>query len=409
MTAALAPSNRLTRWCSGASYAPQFLWFRFALFTIKITPLHWPTDHGVSASKDNDSTHGNSPLSTENSTRFIGEYLKRMKRLSNKGRCLHYQSGERCNNVIDAHSIQKNRQLACIAEEGHVVRLSGDFSTLSKTGGKLAAKSIGMGVASTFAGFCQKHDNELFKPIDDSHLIPNDEQIFLYAYRCLCREYFVKENAVELTGEDFGHTDIQEIGASFLNAARIGHLLGFENLKRHKRFFDESLIRKQYSDIKYVCFVSNDSWEVQLSGVFYPDFGFSSTPLQNLSNLNSELQLVTFFTAPMQSGWAFVIAWHESSEPVASYFVSSLALACHEGMRASDALLRFSFSTCENHAIRPSWWHDLNDSAKQQILDRAFLMVSPTTPVPPNYLADGLEGIATWDFEHVYTTMQVAS
>ena len=38
---------QLTSWCSGTSYAPQFLWCRSALFTIKIAPLHWPTDQGV--------------------------------------------------------------------------------------------------------------------------------------------------------------------------------------------------------------------------------------------------------------------------------------------------------------------------------------------------------------------------
>ncbi|MEG7524099.1 MAG: hypothetical protein M3H12_13520, partial [Chromatiales bacterium] len=173
--------------------------------------------------------------------------------------------------------------------------------------------------------------------------------------------------------------------------------------------YEKSLLNKRYSDIKYVCFSSADDWEIQLSGVFYPDFSFSGQPLQDLSDFGTDLQLVTFFTAPMQSGWAFVIAWHVSSEPLATHFVSSLALACHNGMRAADALLRFTISCCENHAIRPSWWSNLSETKKELILDSASLMVSPITPVPPHYLAEGLEGIATWDFEHVYTTMAVSS
>ncbi|MEG7524635.1 MAG: hypothetical protein M3H12_16330, partial [Chromatiales bacterium] len=123
------------------------------------------------------------------------------------------------------------------------------FSTLTKTGGRIAAKEIGVGVASTFAGFCQKHDNELFKPIDDPYLAPNDEQVFLYAYRCLCREYFVKENATALTSADFGHTDIHEEGTSILNASNLGHQLGFNNLKRHKRFQVSLRPRDRFWDI----------------------------------------------------------------------------------------------------------------------------------------------------------------
>ena len=40
-------ASMLTSWCSGTSYATQILWYRFALFTIKFTPLHWSTDQGV--------------------------------------------------------------------------------------------------------------------------------------------------------------------------------------------------------------------------------------------------------------------------------------------------------------------------------------------------------------------------
>jgi len=68
-------------------------------------------------------------------------------------------------------------------------------------------------------------------------------------------------------------------------------------------------------------------------------------------------------------------------------------------------ILRFVFSCCENHAIRPSWWNNLKDQHKEEIIDRAGIMVSPLLPVPSNYLTAGLEGGAEWEFGYVKSNM----
>lgn len=64
---------------------------------------------------------------------FLDDYQSELKRQSQRGRCLHYSNGERCNEIVSAHSIQKGGQLNLIAEEGHVYRLNADLSVLKKT------------------------------------------------------------------------------------------------------------------------------------------------------------------------------------------------------------------------------------------------------------------------------------
>lgn len=58
---------------------------------------------------------------------LIGEHLKEMKSLSQKGRCLHFEAGERCNRFVDAHSIQRSGQLKKIAECGQTCPLFCDL------------------------------------------------------------------------------------------------------------------------------------------------------------------------------------------------------------------------------------------------------------------------------------------
>ena len=336
---------------------------------------------------------------------LIGEYLNEFKRLSRRGRCLHFAAGSRCDRIIGAHSIQNAGQLSLIEEGGHVIQVSADLSLMRKNNGNPGWARVGVNRASTFPGFCGKHDNELFESIDNQALVPNDHQVFLYAYRCVCREYFVKENAANLMGEFTKSKQLPDGLGELVMASGIGHSIGFESLKEHKRRYDESLERAAYSDIQYVCFLSDDPWSIQLSGLLYPDYDFYGQCLQDIADPSVTPALITYFTAPVGGGWAFVFAWHRSSSDICRQFLSSLAGHCRHGKSPADALLRMTFSCCENHAIRPSWWAKLKEEHRISITERASLMMDPAVPVPANYLCSGLEDIADWNFENVHSTM----
>lgn len=336
---------------------------------------------------------------------FIADFQREVKRQSARGRCLHYESGERCNEIISAHSIQRSGQLAHIAEDGHVYRVSADLSTLNKNNGKPKPRRIGINRVSTFAGFCKGHDNVLFAPIDDFPLHPDAKQVALYAYRSLCREYFVKENAVRSLSNLANHWELDSSARSLLAASCKGHEIGFNGLQFHKEQYDRALLSKSYFDFDYTIFTSNSPCAVQFSGLLYPDFDFTGRYLQELGTEERPLDLITFFTAPTTSGWSLGFAWHVSSSSTCERFLGSLAAVVSSGTRLEDALLRFSISCCENHAFRISWWDALSPDLKATLMERISLMVCPVTPVPPSYLAKGCEGIANWSFEHVYTTL----
>lgn len=84
--------------------------------------------------------------------------------------------------AIRAHSVQNARVLALLEEKGHVVvpETKLDIST----GPSTILRKVGRNKATTFAGLCARHDQELFAPIDTGSLDPGDpEQQFLLAYR----------------------------------------------------------------------------------------------------------------------------------------------------------------------------------------------------------------------------------
>lgn len=334
---------------------------------------------------------------------FLSDFQTQTKHEKARGRCLHFANGYRCNGIISAHSIQKSGQLNLIAENGHVYKLSVDIIQSTTV---IHPKKIGVKKVSTFDGFCNHHDSQLFKVIDETPLTPNSHQVSLYAYRSLCREYFVKENAVKVLLAVEGHQTLDENRKALVAASLKGQTLGFERLKSHKSYYDNALSSESYGEFEYVCFSSKSKCALQLSGLLNPDFDFTGRHLQDIGNWSSPLDLITFFTAPTIDGWAFCFAWHASSSQTCLLFMQSLTDYVRNKGDLSDALFRLAISSCENHAIRISWWDQLSNQAKSEIFDRVVLMSAPGIPIPQNYLSSGCEGIATWDFENVSTTLK---
>ena len=77
--------------------------------------------------------------------------------------CLHPDGCDR--KAIRSHEISRRGSLACLAQNGHLVRLALPFN-LRDFPRALQPDQIGVGKASTFSGLCDHHDNLLFAQLD---------------------------------------------------------------------------------------------------------------------------------------------------------------------------------------------------------------------------------------------------
>ena len=359
----------------------------------------------VGWSRDGESSSG--PVSLEPSFRLnLSDFINNQRKFSLEGRCLHYDSGFRCNQIIRAHSIQKNQSLTAIAVNALVYVLDSQIGTLRKTHGKIVYKKKSINKVSTFLGFCSRHDNSLFEPIDNNLLLPTDEQVLLYAYRSLCREVFVKENAFRFLKDFCSQIKDQPAILTLISDALQGTAVGLKNLMAHKQAFDESLRTRAYKDIKYVIFVSRAKPFVAFSGLIWPDFDFMGRPLQAIADTKSKVELITFCSAPMTDGkWGFLFAWHQTSSKISVDYMRSLATMMHDNFAFDDMLFRLIVRNCENHAFSPEWWENLEENKKEEIVAAIGLMANPFEGISPDYLKRGLEGIAKWNFDDVISVM----
>jgi len=108
--------------------------------------------------------------------------------------CLH---PTKCPNIpISSHTIQKSVGLRAIAKNNHVMTFMAGMNGLNRNHGKLKATRKGIQSASTFPGFCEEHDGELFAPIEKKDWVNSKENAFLFSLRAVSYEVFSKKRAL---------------------------------------------------------------------------------------------------------------------------------------------------------------------------------------------------------------------
>jgi len=112
------------------------------------------------------------------------------------GRCLE-PTMQCTETAIRAHSIQNRQTISLLEQDNHVVAWQPRFS---QAGPEITLKRVGRNDASTFAGFCNRHDTQLFAALDTKPLDPTDrQQLFLLAYRGItCELHAIMTGVVQV-------------------------------------------------------------------------------------------------------------------------------------------------------------------------------------------------------------------
>jgi len=116
------------------------------------------------------------------------QLLNEFYKTSKLDACLCLYPGLSCKGKpIKAHSIQNSRVFDLLSSDGHLIGLK--MKTNKSHRLNISFDKVGRNRASTFEGFCSKHDKDLFEDIDDFEFdINNKKQLFLLAYRSVVKE-----------------------------------------------------------------------------------------------------------------------------------------------------------------------------------------------------------------------------
>ncbi|WP_158754623.1 SEC-C domain-containing protein [Dyella sp. S184] len=282
--------------------------------------------------------------------------------------------------IVRAHTVPKSGSLAKIAENGHVYAFVPTLEDLIKHDGVLPPKLVGVNGASTFTGFCSKHDNELFAPVEQENFSSRPDQCFLLSYRAYAREVYTKKAAAASAKQhlilDRGKPVIEQIGIQATSAAYgLGLSAALNDIEHHQPRFEAPLLSGDYSAVRAYVISFDAPPPVMCSGSFAPEQDFAGLTLQDLADLSviPHLISVTSFFGGLHGHVVFV--WLPDDDPVCLPFVRSLASIPDSDL--SSALVRFMFEFFENVHINPSWWRGLSQAHQEALIRRMAASANP--------------------------------
>lgn len=336
----------------------------------------------------------------------IWDASKKLRSIFKAKACLHPQAGPATckGQIVRAHTVRRSADLSAIARNGHVYQVSADLADLNKNQGKLVPKLVGINDASTFWGFCEHHDSSTFAPLEAAAFTATAQQLFLLAYRPLCKELYLKRRALESSdfaknldkGRNLAHqADIQE----FIALMQIGIKAAIADLERHKKAYDADMLAGDYTSMRSVIVWLDKAPDIMCSSMVQPHYTFDGKLIQEIGDVAKQLDFMSFSLISVPPGGAVVFAWRSDSDRACSQFVDSLVSMSET--KIPNAIVRYATSEFENTYMSPLWWEGLRQDERDALIGRLSHNVGPTNRVAPNYLKDDGQKPVNWVVQRI--------
>jgi len=266
-------------------------------------------------------------------------------------------------------------------------------------------RKVGVRNASTFTGFCAKHDAEIFKSVDTGPFAGSHEECALLLYRATAWEYYAKLHAevVADTASSFdkGKSLAHQIGLqSTTSAYKAGVQAAILDGRNRMDELERMMLARDFSDIRSLVIEFEQVPSIVAAAVFEPDFCLSGERIQQIGDLSKPLMPLGISLVTYGDKSYFVFSWTQGADAIVRKFVDEYASV--DPARLATALTVLLFETTENIYANPQWWTQLSDETKAKLLERARSGAEPGKLTPATHLQFEGEEYGPWTFKRMY-------
>lgn len=316
-------------------------------------------------------------LNRESETRLpFGALARRTIADSRLQHCLHPSASSGvCDKVVSAHTIQRSRVLDRIIDlDKHVHTFFSQHTDFSLNGPKV--HRIGWKEASTFTGFCSKHDSCTFRALETKEFEGSLEQCFLVGYRALCHEIHQKSRMLKSQRTFLslidrglpieGQIEMQRMGS----AQEAGLRKGLEDFYRLKTVMDKQLLEQNYSGWHRTVVYFNGPLSIASTGAISLNRDLEGRELQVLHDPSAVTQELLFGILAVENGGAAVFLCRDN-EAIPQRFIESLLK--QERERLCSLIAQFAFVYIENTFFSKMWWDSLSEVDRKHMATLAWV------------------------------------
>lgn len=290
-----------------------------------------------------------------------------------------------CDRIVSAHTVQRSRVLERLVDSTNHV---GTFYRSKSSG---APHSVGWKDASTFTGFCGRHDSTTFAPVETKEFDGGPEQSFLLAYRALCYEVNQKKGLIRSSPivrglADPGLPETVQRGLQHVESLiEAGARKGLEAMRMLKAEMDAQLVQQNYRGWSRLVATFRGDLCVASTGGTAPNRDLERRKLQVLHDPdpNNQQTMLCSVVADQNSG-AVVLTW-PTTHTAPRIFVESILAKGRA--RLPSLLVQFMFAYLENTYFSSQWWQVLPETDRAHLAGLAAMWNAYYTEFEYSYSA----------------------
>lgn len=277
--------------------------------------------------------------------------------------CLGF-SLEECNPLIKgAHAIQNNKILNRISENGHVYTFIGK---VSKKGIDAEFNLVSKNKASTFFGFCDFHDTELFKPIELIDYKQNPLQNFLFSFRGFCLEYHRKIRKMKTTRENLKKNPVFMLDPFSISLYRVAEFDIADGRVEYDTF-KEDFINGDFVNLVTIQRSLDYEVEFAVSSAFAVEHDLLDNQINDIYSVDSELIPNIYINIfPVENKTHIILSYHKKYENVYNNYFEQISALTDSEMEKYLNFLVINYT--ENVFFSPRLIDSMSDQQKDSLL-----------------------------------------
>ena len=315
-------------------------------------------------------------MDTSNKKKSYWRMVDQIRASYQRKECLAASVGNCKGKIVKAHTVQENGSLSLMACEGHVYVVQAIYGS---TDNKMEVRPVGIGLATTFWGFCADHDNKIFLPIEQTSYKSTPQQNFLFAYRSLCKEIYQREAFIENNEKMIAESQTQLQKETLTIYGKQARFALKELHELYSRMAKIVILDKGYRNLKHLIVEFKKVPTVACSGIFVPYHGPDDRWLDNDTDFNPLFVNVI----PNARGGVAILSYFLDRHHGPEAFCNGLAEL--EDRRKSTALSLLALIHIDNHAINIHWWDGLTTDIKNKIMASIEDQANPKTPLKADW------------------------
>lgn len=297
------------------------------------------------------------------------EYKKAVSKFKNDSRikeCFHFDHNKCDENIIRAHSLQKNGVLSLLEEEvnGNLSIYSFLHKEINNQLEPVGFIPMGKKETSTFHGFCKHHDLEIFKPIENYDVdLENDEHCFLLTYRAFAKDFHAKYESIQGYKKN---SQMHESLPNFIEQIIAGSELGNRDGIYVKNRFNEILQNRNYEELEYFTYKLNYRIPLALASSMTPDFYMTNKAFNLSVDPKVIYEHVNFVVLPTKNYETLILLSCLPEHKKAINFIDQI----HDlpKLKLLKIFTSLAIGYVENTFISPRLYNKLNSNEKKQLI-----------------------------------------